>query len=60
MNLTRIATVTVRIRKSQVGLGDPSGCSPAAGDDLEPTGSSYKKGIEQKKILTKNKTFYYI
>jgi len=39
MNLTRIATATVRIGKSQVGLGDSSGCSPAAGDDLEPTGS---------------------
>ena len=50
MDLTRIATAMVRIRKSQVGLGDPSGCSPAAGDDLEPPGSSYKKGIEQKKL----------
>jgi len=29
--------VTVRIRKSQVGLGDSSGCSPAASDNLEPT-----------------------
>jgi len=41
-NLTRIATATVRIRKSQVELGDSSGCSPAAGDDLEPTGSPHK------------------
>jgi hypothetical protein len=39
MNFTRIATAAVTIRKSQVGLGDSSGCSTAAGDDLEPTGS---------------------
>lgn len=40
MKLTRIATAMARIGKSQVGPGDSSGCSPAAGDDLEPTGSS--------------------
>jgi len=41
MNLTLIATATVRIKKSQVGLGDCSGCSPATGDALEPIGSAH-------------------